>query len=214
MKKTCILLLAALTASACTGCGSGSGTQNNSQAGAGNAAADSGTPAVSEQTANKVAVITDGSKCGVLQKAAEQDAFELRGLILTTGSGHHNYPAIADLIKDGYKTEGLYSTYMLNEWFEIYGDCNKPVNIYVVQNQADTDYAAMTEADLQKIEESAAYTNSVTDVAPDAENNGLLWSTYVNSDMDAGLYNICFVSGGKLCYLVQLTLEPASEAAE
>ena len=212
MKRTTALFAALLLAVSCTGCGGS--VQTDSPAEQSSAAADNVTPAGAADTAQTGGIITDGSKCGVLQKAAEQDAFELRGLLLTTGSGHHNYPAIADLIKDGYKTEGLYSTYMLNEWFEIYGDCNKPVNIYVVQNQADTDYAAMTEADLQKIDESAAYTNSVTDVSPDAENNGLLWSTYVNSDMDAGLYNICFVSGGKLCYLVQLTLEPASEAAE
>ena len=82
----------------------------------------------------------------MLQKCAEQNALTIRGLLLTTGSGHHSYPAIADLIKDGYKTENLYSTYSLNEWFEIYGDCSRSVNIYVVPNQADTDYAAVTEA--------------------------------------------------------------------
>ena len=212
MKRTTAVFAALLLAASCTGCGGS--VQTDSPAAQSSAAADNGTPAGAAETAQSGSIITNGSKCGVLQKVADQNDFELRGLILTTGSGHHNYPAIADLIKDGYKTEGLYSTYMLNEWFEIYSDCDKPVNIYVVQNQADADYAAMTEADLQKIDESAAYSNSVTDVKPDPENNGLLWSTYVNSEMDAGLYNICFVSGGKLCYLVQLTLEPENEAAE
>ena len=144
----------------------------------------------------------------MLQKCAEQDAFTIKGLILTTGSGHHKYPAIGDLIGKGYQTEGLYSEYMLNEWFEIYADCDQAMNIYVVQNQPGTDYAAMTEADLQKIDENAAYANSVTDVRPDPENNGSLWNTYVHQEMGEGLYNICFVSGGKLCYLVQLSLIP------
>ena len=46
------------------------------------------------------------------------------------------------------------------------------------------------------------------DAAPDAANNGLMWSTYVHQEMPPGLYNICFVSGGKICYLVQISLIP------
>jgi hypothetical protein len=216
MKRTLAVILAALTAAALTGCG-GNGSSGSGQ-NAGNSAAapaaESSVPANADGNAKTSAVVTDGSKCGVLQKVTDQNDFELRGLILTTGSGHHNYPSVEDQLKDGYKTEGLCSTYYLNEWFEIYADCDKAVNIYVVQNQPDADYAAMTEADLQKIDESAAYSNSVTDAVPDAENNGQLWSTYVNGELDAGLYNICFVSGGKLCYLVQITLEPETETAE
>ncbi len=217
MKRTFAIILTALTAltaTAFTGCGGKDSSAADSASGqaAGSAAedqAESAAPAGNaESTAEKPAVITDGSKCGVLQKAAEQDAFELKGLILTTGSGHHDYPAIAELIRDGYKTEGLYSTYVLGEWIEVYGDCDKPVSIYVVPNQADTDYAAMTEADLIKISDDSQYPNVATDLTPDKEDNGHLTNFYVHQELDAGLYNVCFVSDGKLCYLVQLNLMP------
>ena len=205
MKRIFSFLLAALAAAALTGCG---GAESSSSQAAPNSAADNAAPVNADSSAQTAGAVTDGSKCGVLQKCAEQDDLEIKGLILTTGSGHHDYPSIDALIGKGYQTEGLYSEYMLNEWIEIYADCNQAMNIYVVQNQPDADYAAMTEADLQKIDENSAYPNSVKDAEPDESSSGLVWSTYVNGEMDAGLYNICFVSGGKLCYLVQISLIP------
>ena len=209
MKRLTAIILTVLSVTLLSGCGNSGGqpAQTNAPAPASDAA-----PADSGSTAQASAVITDGSKCGVLQKVAEQDDFIINGLILTTGSGHHDYPAIEELSGKGYQTAGLYSEYMLGEWIAIYAACGKSMNIYVVPNQPDADYAAMTEADLQKINESAAYENAVTDVQPDPENYGHVWDTYVHQEMDAGLYNVCFVSGGKLCYLVQLNLIP--EAAE
>ncbi len=215
MKRTAAFFLALVTAAALTGCGGSGSTGNDGGAPAAqSSAAGDAAPANNGSTAQQPAVITDGSKCGVLQKAAEQDALTLKGLILTTGSGHHDYPAIDELMKDGWKTDGLYSTYYLNEWIEVYADCGQEVSLYVVKNQPDTDYAAMTEADLIKISEAEAYPNAAAGLKPDAENNGLLTSFYVHQEMGEGLYNMCFVSGGKICCLVQLMLEPEPAAEE
>lgn len=214
MKYKAFALTAILAAALFTGCGgkesgssaSGSGTAAANTASA--SAAESGTAASTGSNSGNPAVTVDGSRCGVLQKAADQDAFTVKGLILTTGSGHHDYPAIGDLIGKGYQTEGLYSEYYLSEWIDVYADCDPSVNFYVVKNQPDADYAAMTEADLIRISEESDYPVVSAGLTPDADENGKLTSFYVHPEMGEGLYNMCFISGGKVCYLVQLRLTP------
>lgn len=211
MKRTTAVFAAMLLAVSCTGCGgSSTGNQTDTPSAQSSASADSSPAANTNSSAQASGVITDGSKCGVLQKCAEQDALTIKGLILTTGSGHHNYPSIADLIGKGYQTEGLYSEYYLNEWIEVYADCDQEVSLYVVKDkpERERDYAAMTETDLIKISGESHYPNIATGLTPNADENGNLTSFYVHPELGEGLYNMCFVSGDKICYLVQIRLTP------
>lgn len=207
MKRTAAILAAILLAASCTGCGS-SGTQTENPAAQNSTAAENSASANAESTAQVSGVVTDGSKCGILQNSAEQDDFEIKGLILTSDSGHHDYPAIDEQIKDGYKTEGLCSEFYLNEWIGVYADCNQTMSLYVVKNQPDIDYAAMSELDLIKASGESQHLIYQNNITPNADENGYLLSFYVHPESGEGLYNMCFVSGEKVCYVVQLRLLP------
>ena len=219
MKHKAIALAAMLTAAMLTGCGSkdssSSATSNSpaAQNSAASSAADSSSAAAADSKTAKSTIILDGSKCGVIQKAADQDAFTLKGLILVSDSGHHDYPSINEQISKGYQTEGLYSEFYLNEWIGVYADCNQPVSLYVIQNhpEKDRDYTTMTEKDLITISGESEYPNIATNLTPDKEANGHLTNFYVHQELSEGLYDMCFVSGEKICYVVQLKLTKQPE---
>ena len=115
---------------------------------------------------------------------------------------------IDEQIKDGYKTEGLCSEFYLNEWIGVYADCNQTMSLYVVKNQPDIDYAAMSELDLIKTSGESQHLIYQNNITPNADENGYLLNFYVNPESGEGLYNMCFVSGEKVCYVVQLRLLP------
>ena len=166
-----------------------------------------------ESQEGKAGFVTDGSKLGVMQKLNEGARSKIKGLIITTDSGHHDYPTIEKLVEDGYKTEGLYSEYLLNEWFAVYADIsgNSSVGVYVVPNDPAADYASMNEKEIAAIAEGLDYVIFAGTATPDTEEYGKLFSAYVNGEMDAGLYNIVFTDGGRVCMLVQLDIKPQEE---
>ena len=152
--------------------------------------------------------ITDGSKAGVLQRFTNSTDYVIRGLLITSGSGHHNYPGIDELVGKGYKSAGLYDEYTLNEWFEVYAQVtdDKAADIYIIANDENADYGSMSAADIAAISEKEAYPVFFENAAPDVKDNGKLFSAYINSDMPAGLYNIFFTHEGTIRYLVQLKI--------
>lgn len=213
MKHKAIALAVMLTAAMLTGCGSkdSSSAASNSSAAqnsAASSAADSSSAAAADSKTAKSTIILDGSKCGVIQKAADQDAFTLKGLILISDSGHHDYPSIEEQISKGYQTEGLYSEFYLSEWIAVYADCDQPVSLYVIKNnpERDRDYTTMTEKNLITISGESQYPNIAANLTPNKEENGHLTNFYVHEELGEGLYDMCFVSGEKICYVVQLKL--------
>ena len=227
MKKILALIIAAVMIFALASCGKDSGgtsgestpATTNEPAGTStdsspasdteSAPASSGTENVSPASS----VATDGSKLGELQVVNEQDKLKINGLIIATGSGHHDYPTVDELVEEGYKTEGLCSEFFLDEWIEIYGDLDggKTAYVYVLPNDEDADYTKMKASDLEKQVEALEYEIYDGLVFPDAENNGLMCSFYVHEELGAGLYNVFFAIGDEICYVVQLDIVPLGE---
>ena len=223
MKKLLALTLAAILALSLAACGK-SNTDGSDETAAQTTAAEAtaaqteaaateAAPA-DETTANASSLITDGSKLGVLQTVTEQNDLVIKGLIITTGSGHHEYPSLEELVAKGYQTEGLNSEYFVSEWVEVYGDVegDKPLQMIVLPNDPAVDYTKLKTADLLTAVENLPTPIFAEEVTPDAENNGRLGSFYVHQDYyQAGLYNVFFASGDNICSMVQLNVVPMSE---
>lgn len=214
MKRIIAILLVALLAAAAVGCGKKPGGETplvtDAPQGADQqtdpAGADGGSGEVSGNTPGAV---LDGSRLGVLQYLGENGSSRIKGLIIASGSGHHEYPAVEELMKDGYKTEGLLSEFFYNEWFEVYGDVDgAPVCAYVLKNDPNADYSAMTDAQLQAASEAPDYPVFAGPVTPDPESNGLLFSAYVHEELgpDPALYNVVFTDGSAAIAVVQLSI--------
>ena len=164
----------------------------------------------SEETAAPQGLVTDGSRIGVLQTVQEQSAIRLKGLILTTGSGFHDYPGVEALAEEGFKTEGLCCEYCLDEWFEVYGELegSDHVDVYVVANDPDADYAAYTPADLAAAEEQMLCSVYADQAFQNAQDYGHMFNACVGSELGPGLYNVFFTFDRTVCYMVQLKLVP------
>ena len=150
----------------------------------------------------------------MLQTVTEQNDLVIKGLIVNTGSGHHEYPSLEELVAKGYQTEGLNSEYFVNEWIEVYGEIegNKPLQMIVLPNDPAVDYTKLKTADLLTAVENLPTPIFAEEVTPDAENYGRLGSFYVHQDYyQPGLYNVFFASGDNICSMVQLNVVPMSE---
>ena len=211
MKKLIALSLAVLFVLGAAACGKKeeSKTENKAETTAATQAATTA-PATAPATADSAsAVVTDGSKLGELQTVAAKEDFVIKGLILLSDSGHHEYGTIDDNIGKGYLTKGLFSEYYLNEWIGIYADTDAALfNVYVVPNEADKDYAAVTETELRQTCEEKGFP-VMDSVTPDKTQHGYIGGLYVNPDSSLpGLYNMFFAKDGAVGYMVQLKLEP------
>lgn len=215
MKKCIAIVLALVLCLSLSACGLSSGSgQTGQQGGAAPTQAVGSTVQATAQptaTASPTAepektVITDGSMLGVLQPVAEQDSLVIRGLYLTSGSGQHKYEHVDDV--GAFGTDGLNSEYEQNEWIAFYVDAESalPISIYVAPNDAGRDYSGITAPEIAITCADMGYP-IIPDAVPDAENRGYLGENYVHPEAAApGLFNVFFVSGGNVCYMVQLDI--------
>ncbi len=213
MKKLLALTLAVILALSLAACGKSVTDGSDETAAQTEAAATDAAPA-DETTENAGSLITDGSQLGVLQTVTEQNDPVIKGLIITTGSGHHEYPLVEELVAKGYRTEGLNSEYFLSEWVEVYGEIegDKPLQMIVLPNDPAMDYTKLKTADLLTAVENLPTPIFAEEVTPDAENYGRLGSFNVHQDYyQPGLYNVFFASGDNVCCMVQLNVLPMSE---
>ena len=218
MKKLIAMILVLLTVLACCACGGKPGqTPANETAkpadNGGNSGEGSGSGADNGNNGSKAACVLDGSMTGVLQKVKEQDALRINGLLVTTDSGHHDYKPIEELIKGGYKTEGLYDEFMLNEWFAFYGEIEggTAAMVIVLPNSSKADPAGLKTSDLISASEALSYPIFCEAALPETENYGRLFSAYVHEELGEGLYNVYFANGEDICYVVQLRLVPSAD---
>lgn len=217
MKKALLAGMALITAAALCSCGGNKPAETTTAAAQTTTAAAQSTQADTTAAAasgssesSGRAIVNDGSKVGVLQEIPGQNVLKIKGLIVNTGSGHHDYESIATLYENGYKTAGLNSEYYLSEWIEIYADTDdKGFAIYAAKNDPDKDYSEITVAELEKNLEGNDLPYCEVEEGADKENYGFLASFYIHPDYnDPGLYNVFFTKGGKVAYMVQLTLVP------
>ena len=217
MKRILVLMLAALMALAFAACSKPqSGTETTPPPSGGDQQGSGNNEGGAEKTENagaNIDLVLDGSRLGVLQPVNEGKA-KVNGLVIDTGSGHHEYPSVEELLAAGFKTEGLCSEFFLNEWFEVYGDVEGNINAYVLPNDPALDLAKAKDAELAAIHEGLNYPVFGGPAAPDPENNGMCLNAYVHNEIasGAGLYNVIFTDGETVIGVVQLNIVPEPQA--
>ncbi len=161
-------------------------------------------------------------KDGVLTPIVDEDGnpkqteFIIDGLILI--GNHHSYygeeegseSTIEKAVKDGYKKEGINSSFYLNEWIEIYLDTKyagntKNVDIVLAPHKTVEEWEKMTKVEVMEYAlQNGGYT--IVYETPDAENYKYINNGYVNADYPAGKYDLLFFYKDKLAYFVNLSL--------
>ena len=149
----------------------------------------------------------------------KQTDFVIDGIILI--GNRHSYfgsddatTVIESFVKQGYKKEGLNSSFYLNEWIEMYLDTKytgevSDVKIVVVPHKKVEELELLS---LTQLEELASEKGGfVLDYkTPEEDNHKYIGNGYVNMDYPEGKYDILFTYKGKIAYFitVELVKEP------
>ena len=160
-------------------------------------------------------IVRDGSKLGEVQEITKSNVITLKGLVMTSSSGQHNYPSAEDLLTKGYKMKLDYAEYYLDEFFTIYADVDsqKPLSLYVVNDKDLGDSTKVSMQDIMDICEEKSYF-ALIDAYPDMEHDGALGSTFVPEDTaEPGLYDIFIAREGKMYYMIQIKITKAPASA-
>ena len=228
----CLILLLAIGLCILTGCGNkkeeNKVTNNN----------NSQTTQKNESTSNTVVNNTNNTttsnnkkyeytyKDGTLTQIIDEEGnpkqtdFVIDGIILV--GNRHSYAGleaesegiIEKLVSQGYKKEGINSSFYLNEYIQFYIDTKysgsaNDVKILVTPHKTVEELEKLS---LTKLEELANENGGfVLDYkTPEADNYKYVGEGYVNMDYPEGKYDILFTYKGKLAYFinVNLTKEP------
>ena len=150
----------------------------------------------------------------------KQTGFVIDGIILV--GNRHSYAGleaesegiIEKLVSQGYKKEGINSSFYLNEWIEFYIDTKysgsaNDVKILITPHKTVEELEKLS---LTKLEELANDNGGyVIDYkTPEADNYKYVGNGYVNMDYPEGKYDILFTYKGKLAYFINIneTKEP------
>ncbi len=160
-------------------------------------------------------------KNGVLTAIVDEDGkpkqtdFVIDGVILV--GNRHSYNdleagaegVIAKLAAQGYKKEGINSSFYLNEWIEFYIDTKyngsaNDVKILVVPHKTVEELEKLS---LSKLEELANDNGGfvLEYKTPEADNYKYVGNGYVNMDYPEGQYDILFTYKGKIAYYINIT---------
>ncbi len=146
----------------------------------------------------------------------KQTEFVINGLILV--GNRHSYAGleaeaggvIEKLVSQGYKKDGINSSFYLNEWIEFYIDTpytgnESDVKIIAVPHKTVEEYEKLS---LSGLEELATNNGGfVLDYkTPEADNYKYVGNGYIHMDYPEGKYDILFTYKGKLAYFVELSL--------
>ena len=178
-----------------------------------------------EKTDNKTGYEYD-YRDGVLTQIVDEEGnpkqtdFVLDGIILV--GNRHSYEGVDPesegfmnkLVAKGYKKEGIYSDFYLNEWIEFYIDTkySKSVDDVKIIVTPHKTVEELEKLSLSKLEELATENGGfVLDYkTPEADNYKYVGEGYVDMYYPEGKYDILFTYKGKLAYFinVNLTKEP------
>ena len=180
-----------------------------------------------EKTDNKTGYEYD-YRDGVLTQIVDEEGnpkqteFVIDGIILI-GNRHSYYDTddtdtiLNNFVKQGYKKEGINSSFYLNEYIQFYIDTKysgsaNDVKILVTPHKTVEELEKLS---LAKLEELANENGGfVLDYkTPEADNYKYVGEGYVNMDYPEGKYDILFTYKGKLAYFINIneSKEPQSE---
>ena len=144
----------------------------------------------------------------------KQTDFVIDGIILI--GNRHGYDNITDteaviakLVSEGYKKEGINSSFYLNEHIEMYLDTKyngsaSNVKVLITPHKTVEELEKMSISELTTLaEEKGAVLDYQT---PDEENYKYIGDPYVNGDYPEGKYDILFTYKGKLAYFINVNL--------
>ena len=118
-----------------------------------------------------------------------------------------------NFVKQGYKKEGINSSFYLNEHIEMYLDtkysgANELVKVLITPHKKVEEYEKMS---ITELEELASEKGSIVEYnGPDNDNNKYIGDPYVSIDYEEGKYDILFIYKDSLAYFVtiELSVEP------
>jgi len=168
-------------------------------------------------------------KDGILTQIVDEEGnpkqtdFVIDGIILV--GNRHSYAGleaeseeiIEKLVSQGYKKEGINSSFYLNEYIQFYIDTKysgsaNDVKILVTPHKTVEELEKLS---LTKLEELANENGGfvLAYKTPEADNYKYVGEGYVNMDYPEGKYDILFTYKGKLAYFISIneSKEPQSE---
>ena len=197
-----VLMIATLTLCSCGG-KSNPTSSTNTQTGT---KTSTTTSSQTGTTKSEPTIVTDGSKLGSLQLLDAKNQ-TIKGIIITTGSGHHDYPTRYFLTKDDFAMGTDYTEYELNEWVEICIDSDAVIESVIVKNDENKDYSKFSY--IEFVANREAFEDGAFSVKPDADDMYYFGAFYLNPEYcQPGLYNLFFASNGKVIGMVQLSFIP------
>ena len=122
---------------------------------------------------------------------------------------------MAKLASQGYKKEGINSSFYLGEWIEMYIDTkyagvDSDVKILVTPHKTVEELETLSLSELEElaIENGGFIIDYKT---PEEDNYKYVGNGYVHQDYSEGKYDILFTYEGKLAYFINITetKEPA-----
>ena len=160
-------------------------------------------------------------KDGVLNQIVDEEGnpkqtdFKIDGLILV--GNRHSYSGldlesegiIEKLSQQGYKTQGINSSFYLNEYIEFYIDTkydgpSNDVKILVTPHKTVEELEIMSLSELEELANDNG--GFVLDYkTPEVDNYKYVGNGYVNMDYPEGKYDILFTYKGQLAYFVNIT---------
>lgn len=164
-------------------------------------------------------------KDGVLTQIVDEDGkakqtdFVIDGVILV--GNRHDYDGrddatelIAYFAKQGYKKEGINSSFYLGEWIEMYIDTKysgseSDVKILVTPHKTVEELEKLSFSQLSELaNENGGFVLDYK--TPETDNYKYVGNGYVHPDYNEGKYDILFTYKGKLAYFINIseTKEP------
>ncbi len=213
MKKFLVSLLTIVLCFTLVGCGEKDKNNENNNNGSNNNQ--------NENNGNKEGyeyTYTDGVLTPIVDEEGnpKQTDFVIDGIILV--GNRHSYEGVDPesegimnkLVAKGYKKEGIYSDFYLNEWIEFYIDTKyskaaSDVKVLVTPHKTVEELEKMSYSKLEELATSNG--GFVLDFnTPDAQNYMYFGNGYVNMDYPEGKYDILFTYKGKLAYFININL--------
>ena len=159
---------------------------------------------------------TDGVLTQIVDEEGnpKQTDFVIDGIILV--GNRHDYSELTDtgeiiakLASQGYKKEGINSSFYLGEWIEMYIDTkyagvDSDVKILVTPHKTVEELETLSLSELEElaIENGGFIIDYKT---PEEDNYKYVGNGYVHQDYSEGKYDILFTYEGKLAYFINIT---------